>query len=84
MFVNMHEELGRPGIFFVDTRPVSWPMLLIGDHQMAEQLSKATKLQPWSTPKSPTVQDIIHVIGSKSLLTQEVGHRLAFSWANEC
>jgi cytochrome P450 len=71
IFVQMNEQLGRPGIFLVDTRPISWALLVIGDHQLAEQVSKSSKLQPWSTPKSPTVQDINHVIGNQSLLNQE-------------
>jgi len=72
MFVEMSEQLGRPPCFFVDARPASWGMLLVANHEAAEQISRVTKQFPWSVPKSPSVQDIIHVIGYKSLLTQEV------------
>ncbi|KAK0638511.1 cytochrome P450 [Cercophora newfieldiana] len=71
IFVKMSEELGRPPVFLVDNRPVSWPMILIASHEAAEQITRASKLHPWSVPKSPSVGDIVHVIGSKSLLIKE-------------
>lgn len=71
IFEEMSKRLGYPPVFLVDVRPFSWPLLVVANHESAEMISKASKMFPWSTPKSPSVQDVIHVVGYKSLLTQE-------------
>ncbi|KAK0743544.1 cytochrome P450 [Schizothecium vesticola] len=71
MFVEISEQLGRPPCFLVDARPASWPTLLVANHETAEQISRVTKQFPWAVPKSPSFQDVIHVVGYKSLLIQE-------------
>jgi cytochrome P450 len=57
---------------FFDTRPAQWPLVLITSHHLAEQISKSTKQQPYSTTKSPTVQGGLgHLVGRYSLLSEE-------------
>lgn len=57
---------------FVDMRPVSKPVALITSHDIAEQVTKSSTLFPWSTPKTPTMKDIIHLLGPSSLISAEV------------
>lgn len=56
----------------LDLRPVGYPMLVICDHQVAEQLTKPSSRWNSSTPKSPTLGDIWHLTGQQSILTDEV------------
>jgi hypothetical protein len=72
IFAEMYEKLGRPPLIFVDMRPVSKPVALITSHDIAEQVVKSSTLFPWSTPKTPTMKDIIHLLGSSSLISAEV------------
>lgn len=72
VFRAMREQAGNPPIFLLDLRPVSWPLLIVGSHDAAERVSKSTKQAPWSTPKSPTVRDILELVGPTSLLCKEV------------
>jgi cytochrome P450 len=45
--------------------------VLITSHHLAEQLSKSTKEQPYSTTKSPTVlENFRSIIGEHSLLSE--------------
>lgn len=62
----------KPPFLAMDMRPVTWPLLLVASHEVAEQISKSTKLFPWSVNKSPTVADILHLVGPRSLLAKEV------------
>jgi cytochrome P450 len=57
---------------FFDTRPAQYPLALIASHDIAEQLSRSTKQQPYSTTKSPTIQGgLRRLIGPYSLLSEE-------------
>jgi cytochrome P450 len=57
---------------FFDTRPAQYPLAMITSHHIAEQISKATKEQPYSTTKSPTIQGGLgRLIGRYSLLSEE-------------
>ncbi|KAK3938018.1 putative sterigmatocystin biosynthesis P450 monooxygenase stcS [Diplogelasinospora grovesii] len=71
VLLEMSNELGNPSVFVVDLRPVGHPMAVITSHDVAEQVSRATKLFPWSTPKSPTMGSLVHLIGPRSILTRE-------------
>ena len=71
-FREMKELLGNPPLMFVDFRPVSYGMCIITNHEVAEQISRNSKLFPWSVPKSPTLSDLLPVIGTESILTREV------------
>ena len=64
----MHDDLGRPGAMFVDMRPVGYPLLYVTDHEVAEQISKSSKTFNWAVHKSPTIDDIIPVIGEHSII----------------
>jgi hypothetical protein len=71
-FENIWKRNGCPEYLFLDTRPASYPLVLITTHHLAEQLSKSTKQQPYSTTKSPTVQEGLgRLIGRYSLLSEE-------------
>ncbi|KAK7961874.1 cytochrome P450 [Apiospora aurea] len=48
----MSQALGRPSLMFVDLRPISRPMVVVGDHNIADQLTRATPTFPTSPPKS--------------------------------
>ncbi|KAI1455298.1 cytochrome P450 [Annulohypoxylon moriforme] len=67
MFTEMHESLGRPSLMFVDLRPVNRPMVLISSHEIAEQVSKPSKLFPTSLPKTD-LSYLLHLTGPTSIL----------------
>ncbi|KAG8161305.1 hypothetical protein KVR01_009569 [Diaporthe batatas] len=67
-------KLGSPPVLFVDLRPVNYPMLVICDHDVAEQITKPSTRWALSTPKSPTLGDIWHLTGKNSILTSEGDH----------
>ncbi|KAI6089259.1 cytochrome P450 [Hypoxylon rubiginosum] len=67
----MWTSIGRPPVMLVDLRPINPPMALISSPEIAEQISKPTKLFPFSTPKSPTWTHMIPLIGSTSILGRE-------------
>lgn len=56
----------------IDMRPVSIPVVLITSHEVAEQISKTSKMFPLGPPKLPTMVEIVHLTGSKSILRAEV------------
>ncbi|KAI1391550.1 cytochrome P450 [Hypoxylon trugodes] len=68
VFIQMNNDLGRPPLMLVDLRPINRPMVLIRSHDIAEQISKASKLYPTSTPKSD-LGYLEPVIGPTSILT---------------
>jgi len=68
----MYEKLGSPPIVLVDLWPASWPVVLVANHEAAERVTKATKLFPWSTPKSATMGPLVYLTGTRSLICQEV------------
>ncbi|EMR71667.1 putative cytochrome p450 protein [Eutypa lata UCREL1] len=63
----MHNTLGRPQLMLVDLRPVNRPMVLVTSHDIAEQVSKSSKLFPTSVPKAD-LRYLEHLIGSTSVL----------------
>ncbi|RYP51946.1 hypothetical protein DL768_002822 [Monosporascus sp. mg162] len=67
----MWASMGRPPVMLVDLRPVNPPMVLVPSHNIAEQISKPSKLFPLSTPKSPTWTHMIPIIGETSILGRE-------------
>ncbi|KAK4171682.1 putative cytochrome P450 E-class, group I [Triangularia setosa] len=68
---EMVEAAGNPSVLLVDTRPAGYAMAVISSHEVAEQLSKATKQYPWSAPKSPTIADLVNLIGPHSILSKQ-------------
>jgi hypothetical protein len=68
----MSKELGNPPLMFFDLRPVSYPMVVVNSHEVAEQISRSSANLPWSTPKSPTLGAFVRVTGPESILLKEV------------
>ncbi|KAJ2990196.1 hypothetical protein NUW58_g3073 [Xylaria curta] len=66
-FSDMHNALGRPPLMFIDLRPVSHPIVVIANHEIAEQVSKASSLFPTSLPKG-SLKQFEHLIGLASIL----------------
>ncbi|KAK0716123.1 cytochrome P450 [Lasiosphaeris hirsuta] len=58
VFAAMSDDLGNPPFMYIDLRPVGRPMLIVNNHEAAEQITRATKFYPWSVPKSPTIKDL--------------------------
>ncbi|KAL2175877.1 cytochrome P450 [Thermothelomyces heterothallicus CBS 202.75] len=71
VFAQIAKDLGSPPLMYLDLRPVSYPMVVINSHEIAEQVSRVSKLFPWSTPKSPTMWDLVRVIGPESILLRQ-------------
>ncbi len=69
----MAKELGNPPLMFCDLRPVSYPMVVINSHEVAEEVSRSSTKFPWSTPKSPTLGTLVRVTGPESILVKQVG-----------
>lgn len=58
-------------MFVVDLRPVSYPILVVANHAVAEQISRVSALFPWSVTKSPTNHAHDQLIGRDSMNTKE-------------
>jgi cytochrome P450 len=68
IFRDMLEELGNPELFFADIRPISYGMCVVASHNVAEQITRATKQFPYSVPKSPTFKSFGPLIGKTSII----------------
>ncbi|KAF2280766.1 cytochrome P450 [Westerdykella ornata] len=68
---DLVESAGRPDILVLDMRPLSYGMTVVTSHDVAEQISKATKMYPYSVTKSPTLRQYERLIGKQSLLVEE-------------
>lgn len=71
VFSEMRDTLGKPPLMLVDLRPITYPMLLISDLEVAEQVSKGTKAFPKSIPKSETEKHTAYLLGPTSILTEQ-------------
>lgn len=68
---NIWKANGRPEFLFFDVRPAQHPLALITSHELAEQVTKASKTQQYSITKSPTIQEGFgQMVGKYSLLTE--------------
>ena len=56
----------------MDTRPVSYALCIVLSHDVAEQISRSSKQFPYSTPKSPTFQELVPIVGSHSIILSQV------------
>jgi hypothetical protein len=70
---NVAKALGNPPLVFFDLWPVSYPMVVITSHEVAEQISRVSKTFPWSTPKSPSMRGLVSLVGPESIITKQVG-----------
>lgn len=65
----MNKALGCPPIMFADLRPFGNPIVVVRSHEVAEQISKASKTFPYSLPKMPNVYEhMFHITGRRSIL----------------
>ncbi|KAJ4391006.1 hypothetical protein N0V93_004619 [Gnomoniopsis smithogilvyi] len=74
-FAAINEALGRPPLMFVDLRPFGPPMVIVRDHEIAEQIIKPLDGHPYSLPKMPSVYShMVHVTGRSSILPSHSEH----------
>ncbi|KAJ6043323.1 hypothetical protein N7499_005749 [Penicillium canescens] len=71
LFQDMHDQLGNPPLFIADFRPITYVMCIVCNHEVAEQISKSSKLFQYSTPKSPTIRWFQDLFGASSILVAE-------------
>lgn len=72
-FDAYNKALGRPPLAFVDMRPFGPPMVIVRNHEIAEQIVKPFRSFPHSLPKMPSVYGhMIHVTGPASILPTHV------------
>jgi len=69
VFSEVYHALGKPPIVLFDFRPVAYPMAVITNHEVAEQVSRTSGNFPWSLPKSPTLGEMKPLVGKHSILT---------------
>ncbi|KAK4461333.1 cytochrome P450 [Cladorrhinum samala] len=67
IFGKMRDALGQPPLMLVDMRPVNKAMVLVADHEIAEQISRASKKYPASVPKTD-LSALRPLIGDTSIL----------------
>ncbi|KAI7786122.1 hypothetical protein LA080_004506 [Diaporthe eres] len=68
--IAMSKALGRPPLMFVDMRPLNDPLVVVGDPEIADQLTKASKVFPTSPPKSSRSLDrLSYVLGATSIFS---------------
>ncbi|KAI0200172.1 cytochrome P450 [Astrocystis sublimbata] len=69
--VDMSKALGRPPLMFVDLRPISEPVVVVADHEIADAITKASKSFPTSPPKSDgSLQRLLYLMGPASIFSQ--------------
>ncbi|KAI1428990.1 cytochrome P450 [Xylaria sp. FL1777] len=68
-FQAASEALGQPPLMLMDLRPFGPAMVIVRSHEIAEQISKASKPFPYSLPKVPQVRGhLVHLAGETSIL----------------
>ncbi|KAF1950714.1 cytochrome P450 [Byssothecium circinans] len=71
-FDLLWRESGYPQFNFYDIRPFTpSPMVVVASHDIAEQITKVSKIHPWSVTKSPTMSELFDLIGPKSMLSAD-------------
>ncbi|OJK03477.1 hypothetical protein ASPACDRAFT_1862831 [Aspergillus aculeatus ATCC 16872] len=68
VLLEIKAHLNHPPLFVLDLRPIQYPLCVIGDHEVAEQISRSSKEFPYSMTKSPTIKDLHSLIGMGSIL----------------
>ncbi|KAF3798377.1 Cytochrome P450 4Z1 [Colletotrichum gloeosporioides] len=74
VFGDLMEQAGNPPVLFIDLWPLNEPMLLIRDHDVAEQVSKQSQLWPYSLPKSPSFKEYLPLVDEHSLIWKSGHH----------
>jgi hypothetical protein len=76
MLYEQAEKLGFPPVLLVDWRPIEkFPILFILDNDVAEQITKPSKVFRNSLPKHPAIQQLAPLVGARSLVTTDVSVR---------
>ncbi|KAL6706358.1 hypothetical protein ACN47E_005464 [Coniothyrium glycines] len=66
------DKLGYPPVLLIDFRPLEkFVMLCIFDDDVAEQVTKPSKLYSTSVPKHPAMQRLAPLVGARSLVTTD-------------
>jgi cytochrome P450 len=71
IFGDMHQALGQPPVMLVDNWPIVPPMVIVANHEVAEQVSKPSQLLPYSALKSRAVDRMVELIGPNSILFKQ-------------
>ncbi|OCL10401.1 cytochrome P450 [Glonium stellatum] len=71
VFCQMAKAAGSPPVMLLDLRPVSYGVCIVFSHDVAEQISRPSKRFPYSTPKSPTFNEVLPIVGSHAIIRQE-------------
>jgi hypothetical protein len=59
-------------MFILDLHPVAPVLCVVCSHDIAEQVTKASKAFPYSIPKAPTTRAFEDLFGPRSIITAEV------------
>lgn len=73
-FEEIWKDANKPDVLLMDVRPFMYTIVVIADHDIAEQISKPSPLFKYSVTKSITTGDLYPIIGKKSVLTSEGEH----------
>lgn len=79
VFAAVARSVGTNSVLFLDVRPASYVICVVLSHEIAEQISRPSKMYPWSTPKSPTMTDVKPIVGAHSIIMAQVGLTFSFS-----
>ncbi|PYH92124.1 cytochrome P450 [Aspergillus ellipticus CBS 707.79] len=71
VFHEIREHLGNPPLMFFNLRPLQRPLCVVGNHDVAEQISRSTKPFPYSMAKSPTMEQFEPLLGPHSIITAD-------------
>jgi hypothetical protein len=73
MLYEQAEKLGFPPVLLIDLRPIEkFPILFILDNDVAEQVTKPSKVFKTGMPKHPSIQQLAPLVGARSLVTTDV------------
>lgn len=71
--VAMNRALGRPPLMYIDMRPINDPMVVVGDYEIAEQVTKASTIFPTGPPKpSRSLERLLYLTGATSIFSLHV------------
>lgn len=85
MLYEQAEKLGFPPVLLVDWRPIEkFPILFILDNDVAEQVTKPSKVYRTSMPKHPAIQQLAPLVGARSLVTTDVSQTYPVKGSGGC
>ncbi|KAL2845518.1 cytochrome P450 [Aspergillus pseudoustus] len=71
VFLEIKDKLDNPPLFIVDLRPVLYTICVICSHEVAEQISRASRTFPYSLPKGDVLENFTPLIGERSILSAQ-------------